>query len=202
MSEELFDDLPPVPKRRGRPRGRHYKGPKETRVPNVARQPGTPLGAVEIQVMKRRIVDGLVHKTLDRILRENSDIPGRRAIARWMIGDTGFARECIIARQEYAQGLLEMAQERLGDALKEKPIDRNMIYGLQVFVNHIQWYVSKVLAQIYGDKLEIDHKVERVILAPNPKVALQLAQQAPTIEGLIEAQTILPGTAFPAMEER
>jgi len=195
MTDELFspEEVPPAPKRRGRPRGRHFKGPKEPRIPHVARQPGKPLDALQMAQMKRRIVDGLVHKTLDRILGENLDLPGRRMIARWMMEDTGFARECVIARQEHAQGLMELIQAEL---LAAK--DRNEAYAAQVKVQHLQWYVSKILPMIYGDKLEIEHKVERVILPPNPQDLPELTQ--PTIQGLIEASTILPGTARPTTE--
>ncbi len=190
---ELIPDLPPIPKRRGRPRGRNYKGPKEPRIANVARQPGRALEPIVKEQMKRRIVDGLVHKTLDRILVENPDLPGRRMIARWMMEDTGFSRECVIARQEHAQGLLELIQTEL---LAAK--DRNEAYAAQVKAQHLQWYVSKILPQIYGDRLEIDHKVERVILPPNPQDLPELKQ--PTLAGLIEASTILPGTARPTAE--
>ena len=194
MTDELFspDEVPPVPRRRGRPRGVHPRI-REPRIANVARQPGKPLDALQMGQMKRRIVDGLVHKTLDAILRENPDLPGRRMFARWMMEDTGFSRECGIARQEHAQGLLELIQAELLTAK-----DRNEAYAAQVKAQHMQWYVSKILPQIYGDRLEIDHKVERVILPPNPQDLPELKE--PTIAGLIEASTILPGTARPEIQ--
>ena len=108
-----------------------------------------------------------------------------------MMEDTGFSRECVIARQEHAQGLLELIQAELLTAK-----DRNEAYAAQVKAQHMQWYVSKILPQIYGDRLEIDHKVERVILPPNPQDLPELKE--PTIAGLIEASTILPGTARPS----
>ena len=192
MTDELFspEEVPPPPRRRGRPPGRHYKGPKEPRIPNLARGPDRELSPIVKEQMKGRIVDGLVHKTLDRILRENADLPGRRKLARWMMEDANFSRDCVIARQEHAQALLELCQAEL---LEVK--DRNAAYVMQVKVQHLQWYVGKILPQIYGDRLEIEHKVERVILPPNPQDPPELEQ--PTIAGLIAAATILPGTGMP-----
>jgi len=195
MSEELFSELPPVKRKKGRPRGSGFRGSKAIRIQNVARKPGQPMDALAMEQMKRRIVDGLVHKTLDRILRENPDLPGRRMIARWMMEDPNFQREATIARQEHAQAYLEMCQDWLIEMKDEKQARVN-----DVRIRHVQWYLSKIIPQVYGDRLEIEHKIERVILPPNPQVELRLAKEQPTIAGLIESSTILPGTGAPVVE--
>ncbi len=52
------------------------------------------------------------------------------------------------------------------------PVDRGWVEWRRQQIEARKWMISKLLPARFGDRLEIEHKIEKVILPANPKLEL------------------------------
>ena len=119
--------------------------------------------------LKDRIVKGLEEQSLRKLCAANPDLPSRDAITERMKRDDNFAARCARAREEHAEfmddRILEIAQKVENGELDAK--------AGSVIISAFQWRAAKLKPKKYGDKMEIEHRVDRVILPANPKLEIE-----------------------------
>ena len=101
--------------------------------------------------LEDRIAGLLESKSLRTVCEQNPDLPDRITINRRLAASSAFASKCARARAEHAQSLLEDVQT---EVLKAKT--KEDAYVANVKAAHVQWYASKLIAKVYGDKQAIE----------------------------------------------
>jgi hypothetical protein len=100
--------------------------------------------------LEESIADKLELKSLLTVCSENPDLPSRASINRRLDSSPEFEAKCARARANHALIVLETVQkEVLGASTKEEA------YIANVKASHAQWYVTKLLPRIFGEKREI-----------------------------------------------
>ena len=95
------------------------------------------------------IAERLVTRTLRRICAEDSDVPDRVTIQRWIAQNEGFATKCARARQEHARYLLEIASDAVEDC------DEENYNAAKVKFGSFGWLAERLLSKEYGNKVAV-----------------------------------------------
>lgn len=123
----------------------------------------------------RRISDG---ESLRAICREEG-FPAPSTVRGWVVDDVeGFAEQYMRARalqaEHWAEEILEIADETaFDDKINDKGDivpDNEYMQRSRLRVDTRKWLLSKVLPKVYGDKLDVTSKGEKVGLVINIEV--------------------------------
>ncbi len=100
------------------------------------------------------IVERLVERSLRRICQEDSDVPDRNTVARWMVQHPDFGAKCARARREHALYRLEMVED---DVDSIEPENANAV---RVKVDYAKWLAERLQSKDYGNKVQNEHSGE------------------------------------------
>lgn len=109
-------------------------------------------------------------KSLRAICRENSDLPTEATVRKWVIADAEFATHYTRARDLgldcLADEIIEIADTQEEGVRVEtgregtKEVREDMLGHRRLKVDTRKWYLSKLAPKRYGDRLELDGKVD------------------------------------------
>ncbi len=92
--------------------------------------------------------------------------PSDKAFYRWLLDHKELRELYAQARDAQSQVLADQILPLADSATAEN------WQAKRLQVEARKWLLSKLQPQKYGDKLEIEHRVEKVILPPNPQLLL------------------------------
>ncbi|MGA7524528.1 MAG: hypothetical protein WBW84_18905 [Acidobacteriaceae bacterium] len=110
--------------------------------------------------LEDKIADLLESKSLLTVCAENPDLPSRASINRHLDSSAAFETKCARARKNHALKILEAVQTEVLTAKTKEAA-----YVANVKASHAQWYVTKLLPRIFGD---------RTVLAGDPENPLAI----------------------------
>lgn len=101
--------------------------------------------------LEEEIAQKLEAKSLLTLCRENPHWPDRTSIIAHMAKSPEFSTRCARARTEHSQAILETVQDEVLNASTKE-----QAYVANVKAAHAQWYATKLLPKMYGDKQQLE----------------------------------------------
>lgn len=101
-----------------------------------------------------------------RSICRSEDMPTDYAVFRWLATDVAFQKQYLQAKEVgcfvLAEQLLEIADDGTNDYAIDpvtglRRVDHHHIQRSKLRVDTRKWYLSKIVAKIYGDKTSIEH---------------------------------------------
>ena len=115
----------------------------------------------------RAIADG---RPLNRVCKEEDWCPSEYTVYNWLDKHPDFAKNYARAREQQ-QEVLAAEVISIADTVKDPAIARNMMDARK-------WYAGKVAPKKWGDKIEIDAKIETTGAASEALMAFLAAVEA------------------------
>lgn len=110
--------------------------------------------------MEEAIINGLMDGySLVQICKPNT-MPNRRTILRWMEDDEAFATRCARAREIQA----DLMDDKIIQLIDEVNVENAS--AMRVKLSALQWRASKLAPKKYGDKQEVEHTGQVIMIAP------------------------------------
>lgn len=110
--------------------------------------------------MEEAIINGLVDGFSLVQICAGDNMPNRRTILRWMEDDQAFATRCARAREIQADLMDDKIIQLIDDVNVENAS------AMRVKLAALQWRAAKLAPKKYGDKQEVEHTGQVVMIAP------------------------------------
>lgn len=112
------------------------------------------------QEMEEAIINGLMDGYSLVQICATDNMPNRRTILRWMEDDEAFATRCARAREIQADLMDDKIIQLIDDVNVENAS------AMRVKLSALQWRAAKLAPKKYGDKQEVEHTGQVIMIAP------------------------------------
>lgn len=110
--------------------------------------------------MEEAIINGLMDGYSLVQICAPDNMPNRRTILRWMEDDEAFASKCARAREIQA----DLMDDKIIQVIEE--VNTENAPAMRVKLAALQWRASKLAPKKYGDKQEVEHTGQVIMIAP------------------------------------
>ncbi|MFI3903973.1 terminase small subunit protein [Ochrobactrum sp. S1502_03] len=110
--------------------------------------------------MEEAIINGLMDGYSLVQICASDTMPNRRTILRWMEDDEAFATRCARAREIQADLMDDKIIQLIDDVNVENAS------AMRVKLSALQWRAAKLAPKKYGDKQEVEHTGQVIMIAP------------------------------------